>query len=181
MRVLIVALFMSTFSLCVTAEESEHNYKAKIGDWEYTYRHRESRWHVEAGNKIGPVEVMYRYADIDGTIENRIKFTTEFYSIKDLSVEGRIEYRDFDNKESHWRYRFITEYTPQLFGNFYLYAKWQPRWSMKDAGTKSDSRDQLGITYKGSNWKVTPFIERNSTEGYNLKQVVYGTHFEARF
>ena len=149
MRVLIVALFMSAFSLCVTAEESEHNYKAKIGDWEYTYRHREGRWHVEAGNKI--------------------------------SVEGRIEYRDFDNKESHWRYRFITEYTPHLFGNFYLYAKWQPRWSMKDAGVKFDSRDQLGITYKGSNWKVTPFIERNSTEGYNLKQVVYGTHFEAKF
>ena len=30
---------------------------------------------VEVGNKIGAIEVMYRYADLRDTRENRIKFT----------------------------------------------------------------------------------------------------------
>lgn len=182
MKHTIVALLASAFFFCAPAfaEESEHNYKLKKDDWGFTYRHREGGWHVEVGNKIGPVEVMYRYADLVTTKENRIKFTSEFFSYKDLTIEGRIEYRGFDNKESHWRYRFITEYTPRLYKNFYLYAKWQPRWSFKDAGTKFDARDQLGITYKGRNWKITPFIERNGTDGYDYKQTVYGTHFEMK-
>ena len=123
---------------------------------------------------------MYRYADQRSSIENRIKFTWAFLELDDLTVEGRMEFRGFNNKESHWRYRFITEYTPHLFGDFYLYAKWQPRWALKDAGVKFDSRDQLGITYKKNNWKITPFIERNGTEGYGYKQTVYGTHFEIK-
>ena len=61
-----------------------------------------------------------------------------------------------------------------------MYAKWQPRWSFKDAGTRFDARDQLGITYKGEGWKITPFVERNSTEGYNMKQTVSGIHWEAK-
>ena len=77
-------------------------------------------------------------------------------------------------------YRFIGEYTPHLYGPFYLYAKWQPRWSFKDSGTKFDARDQLGITYKQRNWKVTPFIERKAVEGYEYRQTVYGTHFEVK-
>ena len=177
---IITTLLASVFSVCAMAEESEHNYKAKIDDWEYTYRHREGRWHVEAVNKIGPVEVMYRYADQRSSIENRIKFTWAFLELDDLTVEGRMEYRHFDNKESHWRYRFITEYTPRIYKNFHLYVKWQPRWALKDAGAKFDSRDQLGITYKKDNWKITPFIERNGTEGYGFKQTVYGTHFEIK-
>ena len=52
--------------------------------------------------------------------------------------------------------------------------------ALKDAGAKFDSRDQLGITYKKDNWKITPFIERNGTEGYGFKQTVYGTHFEIK-
>ena len=90
-RTLILALILSAFSLGAVAEESEHNYKAKVDDWEYTYRHREGRWHVEAGNKIGPVEVMYRYADQRSSIENRIKFTWAFLELDDLTVEGRME------------------------------------------------------------------------------------------
>ena len=175
-----LALGISFTPTVFASEEQEYNYKLKQDDWEYTFRTREDKWHVEVGNSVGPVEVMYRYADLDGTIENRIKFTTEFYSYKDLSFEGRIEYRHFDNKESHWRYRFITEYTHHLTGNLYLYAKWQPRWSFKDAGKKFDARDQLGITYKGDGWKITPFIERKSTEDYDRKMTVTGIHWEAK-
>ena len=180
MRVIIFLFGLLVFYNPATASESEHNYKVKIDDWEYTYRHREGRWHAEVGNKIGPVEVMYRYADQSSSIENRVKFTWAFLELDDLTVEGRMEYRHFDNKESHWRYRFITEYTPHLYKNFYLYVKWQPRWSLKDAGTKFDARDQLGITYKKNNWKITPFIERNGTEGYGYKQTVTGIHWEAK-
>ena len=106
--IIMLALGISFTSSVFASEEQEYNYKLKQDDWEYTFRTREDKWHVEVGNSVGPVEVMYRYADLDGTIENRIKFTTEFYSYKDLTFEGRIEYRNFDNKESHCRYLFIT-------------------------------------------------------------------------
>jgi len=179
MRYLFLALVLA-MPHAVIASDQEYNYKIKKNDWEYTFRHREGGKHIEVGNKIGPIEVMYRYADLVSTQENRIKFTGEFFSYKDLTIEGRIEYRHFNNKESHWRYRFITEFTPHLHGPFYLYAKWQPRWSFKDSGTKFDARDQLGITYKQQNWKVTPFIERKATEGYNYRITVTGIHWEAK-
>ena len=177
----IIAFVVYVFPMLVLAAPSEHNYKAKQDDWEYTYRHREGAWHVEIGNKIGPVEVMYRYADLRNTRENRIKFTHELFSYKDLLLEHRMEFRSFDKKENHWRYRFILEYTPHLYGPWYLYAKLQPRWAFKDGGTKFDARDQLGITYKHKNWKVTPFIERKGMEGYEKKMTVLGTHFEVKF
>jgi len=176
----ILVLFSISSLSWAQTDEQEYNYKIKNDDWEYTFRTREDRWHVEVGKKLWNTEVMYRYADQDGTIENRIKFTTELFSYKDLVLEGRMEYRHFDNKESHWRYRFIAEYTPHLIGNWYLYAKLQPRWSLKDAGVSFDARDQLGITYKYHDWKITPFIERNSGKGYGMKQTVSGIHWEAR-
>ena len=179
LSLIIITLVATFFPMLLLADE-EYNYKLKKNDWEYTFRHREGGKHIEIGNKIGPIEVMYRYADLVNTQENRIKFTGEFFSYKDLVFEGRMEYRHFNNKESHWRYRFIAEYTPHLYGPFYLYAKWQPRWSFKDSGTKFDARDQLGITYKEANWKVTPFIERKSTEGYARKMTVTGIHWEAK-
>tara|TARA_B100000497_G_scaffold37783_1_gene44351 strand:+ start:3855 stop:4400 length:546 start_codon:yes stop_codon:yes gene_type:complete len=178
MKYLTPLLFLVLSFPVLGSDQQEYNYKAKHDGWEYTFRHREGGWHAEIGNKIGPVEVMYRYADLVTTRENRIKFTTEFYSYEDLTIEGRIEYRHFDNKESHWRYRFITEYTPHLYGPLHLYVKWQPRWSFKDDGTKFDARDQLGITYKQKTWKITPFIERKSTEGYDRKMTVTGVHAE---
>jgi hypothetical protein len=152
MRYLFLALVLA-MPTAVIASDQEYNYKIKKNDWEYTFRHREGGKHIEVGNKIGPIEVMYRYADLVSTQENRIKFTGEFFSYKDLTIEGRIEYRHFNNKESHWRYRFITEFTPHLHG---------------------------GITYKQQNWKVTPFIERKATEGYNYRITVTGIHWEAK-
>jgi hypothetical protein len=176
----IIGIVAYVFPMLAQGEPSEHNYKVKQDTWEYTYRHREGSWHMEIGNKVGPIEVMYRYAKLRNTRENRIKFTGEFFSYKDLTIEGRIEYRDFDKLESHWRWRFITEFTPHLAGPFYLYAKWQPRWSFRDSGVRFDARDQLGITYKERNWKITPFVERKSMEHYHRKQTVYGTHFEIK-
>ena len=179
MKALVAILMLSLCTVAVAAP-SEHNYKLKKGDWEYTYRHREGGWHVEIGNKIGPVEVMYRRADLVTSKEDRIKFTHELFSWKDFTLEHRMEFRSFDVKEDHWRYRFILEYTPHLYGDFYLYAKLQPRWSFKDEGVKFDARDQLGITYKGKNWKITPFVERKGMEGWNKKMTVIGTHFEMK-
>ena len=180
MRGLVAILILSLCGV-VACAPSEHNYKAKQDDWEYTYRHREGVFGtLRSVIRLGPIEVMYRYADLRDTRENRIKFTGEFFSYKDLTVEGRMEFRSFDKKEDHWRYRFIFEYTPHLYGNWYLYAKLQPRWAFKDAETKFDSRDQLGITYKQGNWKITPFIERKGTEGWDKKMTVLGTHFEIK-
>jgi hypothetical protein len=175
---LIIGCVAYIFPMLAQSEPSEHNYKVKQDDWEYTYRHREGGWHVEIGNKIGPVEVMYRYADLRNTRENRIKFTHELFSHNDFVLEHRIEYRSFDKIEDHWRYRLILEYTPHLYGPFYLYAKLQPRWAFKDSEVKMDHRDQLGITYKNDNWKITPFVERYAIEGFDQKTTVYGTHFE---
>ena len=76
MRGLVAILMLSLCGVAVAAP-SEHNYKVKQDDWEYTYRHREGARHVEVGNKIGPIEVMYRHADLRDTRENRIKFTGE--------------------------------------------------------------------------------------------------------
>jgi len=177
MKALIGIIMLSLCTVAV-AEPSEHNYKIKQGDWEYTYRHREGAWHTEIGTKVGPVEVMYRYADLRSTRENRIKFTHELFTYHDLTVEHRIEYRSFDKKEDHWRYRFIFEYTPHLYGPIHLYAKVQPRWAFKNGRTVVDHRDQLGLTWKGENWKITPFVERYALDGFEYRQTVYGTHFE---
>jgi hypothetical protein len=140
----IIAAVAYIFPMLAMAEPSEHNYKIKQDDWEYTYRHREGAWHTEIGTKVG----------------------------------HRIEYRSFDNKEDHWRYRFIFEYTPHLYGPIHLYAKVQPRWAFKDGRTVVDHRDQLGLTWKGENWKITPFVERYALDGFEYRRTVYGTHFE---
>ena len=150
MRGLVGILMLSLCGVAVAAP-SEHNYKAKQDDWEYTYRHREGAWHVEVGNKIGPIEVMYRYADLRDTRENRIKFTGEFFSYKDLTVEGRMEFRSFDKKEDHWRYRFIFEYTPHLYGNWYLYAKLQPRWAFQ---RRKLNRKWRNLTTSRTSWML---------------------------
>ena len=177
MKAIIIALILSAISLSVSAEETEHNYKIKANDWTYTFRHREGTWHTELGNSVGPVQVMYRYADLDGTIENRIKFTQELYQYKNFKLGHRIEYRYFNNIESHWRYRFIIEAKKQIFNNVYLWTKIQPRWAFKHA-TEFDARDQLGLQINYGNIKITPFVERGATEDYRYKNILYGTYFE---
>jgi hypothetical protein len=177
----IIAVVATIFPMLVMSAPSEHNYKAKQDNWEYTYRHREGAWHTEIGRKVGPIEVMYRYADLRSTRENRIKFTHELFTYNDLTVEHRIEYRSFDKKENHWRYRFIFEYTPHLYGPVHLYVKVQPRWAFKNGKTVADHRDQLGLTWKQGSWKMTPFVERYALEGFEKKRTVIGTHFEIKF
>jgi hypothetical protein len=181
---IIITLVATLFPMLVLSAPSEHNYKIMQGDWMYMIRHREGMYGGEIGKMVmvkgQPVEIEYRYADLISTRENRIKFTTPLFEYNDLLVEGRIEYRSFDKKEDHWRYRFIVEYTPHIYGPFYLFAKLQPRWAFKDQGTVFDARDQLGITYKHQNWKITPFIERKGMEGYDKQMTVIGTHFEIK-
>ena len=174
----LLAFILLVPSLLFASDEQELNYKIKNGDWLYTYRDREDTYHFEVGKKFGINEVVYRYADLNGTIENRIKFTTTLYTYHDFQLKARTEYRHFDNKESHWRWRTIVSYNPHLYGNFYLFANWVPRWSIKDEGISFDARDQIGITYKSKDWSATPFIERNAGEGYHLNQVVSGIHWE---
>jgi hypothetical protein len=177
MKALVAILMLSLCTMAV-AEPSEHNYKVKEGDWQYTYRHREGTWHAEIGRNVGPINVMYRYADLGVTRENRIKFTHQLWQYGDFKVKHRIEYRTFDKKEDHWRYRFIFEYKPHIYGPLYGYVKVQPRWAFKDGRTVVDHRDQLGLTWKQGNWKITPFVERYALDGFEYRRTVYGTHFE---
>ena len=174
----IIGIVAYIFPMLAMSNPSEHNYKINRSDWQYTYIHREGTWHTEIGRNIGPVNVMYRHAKLNNTRENRIKFTHELFSYEDFSVEHRIEYRSFDEKESHWRYRFIFEYTPHLYGPIHLYVKVQPRWAFKDGRTVKDHRDQLGLTWKEKDWKITPFVERYALDGFEYRRTVYGTHFE---
>ncbi|MEK9805521.1 MAG: hypothetical protein VW551_04415 [Euryarchaeota archaeon] len=178
MKAIIAVLFLSMVSIGVSAEETEHNYKFKDNDWTYTFRHREGTYHTEIGKQVGPINVMYRYADLDGTIENRIKFTHKLYQYKNIKLSHRIEYRDFDNEESHWRYRFILDVKHQVADDVYLWAKVQPRWSMKDVRTSFDTRDQIGLQFVFGDVKVSPFVERGATEDYRHNYVLYGTYFE---
>ena len=177
MTALVAALILSVISFSVSAEETEHNYKLKNNDWVYTYRHREGTYHTEIGKQVGPVQVMYRYADLDGITENRIKFTHKLFQYKNFKIGHRIEYRHFNNKESHWRYRFILEAKKEIIDNVYLWGKIQPRWSFKD-NTSFDARDQIGLQFVSGRFKITPFIERGATEDYRYKKVLYGTYFE---
>ena len=181
MRGLVAILILSLCGVAVAAP-SEHNYKAKQDDWEYTYRHRRKvLGTLRSVIRLGTIEVMYRYADLRDTRENRIKFTGEFFSYKDLTVEGRMEFRSFDKRKKITGGIGLSLSTSicTVIG-ICMSFKLQPRWAFKDAGTKFDSRDQLGITYKQGNWKITPFIERKGTEGWDKKMTVLGTHFEIK-
>jgi hypothetical protein len=184
MKYLLMGICALALSCTAFAEtQNEYNYKLKAqDDWEFTYRHREGNWHTEIGNRTNGIEWMYRYADLNGTKEHRLKFTGEIWSKQsswgDLTVEGRMEYRYFTNKESHWRWRFITEYQKHIAGPAHLWVKWQPRWAFKDDRTKFDARDQLGIKFKYPKFCITPFVERTSTEGYERKMTVTGVHAE---
>jgi len=178
-KIILLVLSIIFSSVSYAYDEQEYNYKLKHEDWIFTHRSRENTYHFEVGKKLWGTEYTYRYADLNGTIENRIKFTTDLFSHGGFTLKGRTEYRNFDNEESHWRWRFIAEYNPHLYGNLYLFTRIDPRWSFKDAGTAFDSRDQIGITYKATSWRITPFLERNSTEGYHMNQTVGGIHWEA--
>jgi hypothetical protein len=181
----IITFVAFTFPMQISAAETQQEYNFKIATqdgWEFTHRQREGNWHAEVGNKVGPIEVMYRYADLGRKTENRIKFTGEFFNVSgawgDLTVEGRMEYRHFDITESYWRWRFIAEYEKHIWGPAHLWAKWQPRVSFRDRGNVFDARDQLGIKFKVDNFRITPFIERYSVEDYDFKRTVSGVHFE---
>jgi hypothetical protein len=179
MKIVLLALMASVllWSGVSQADISEHNYKAQNGDWTYTYRHREGTWHTELGKKVKDIDVMYRFAELNGTIENRIKFTHNIYKAKFLKLDHRIEYRHFDNKESHWRYRFILSAERKISDSVSLWVKIQPRVSFKNE-TQFDSRDQFGFKFKYGKLSVSPFVERGGTEDYRYKQTVIGTHLK---
>ena len=122
MKVLVLVILASLFVCPAYAEIAEHNYKVKKDDWTYTYRHREGTWHTEVGKKVGPIAVMYRHADLIDAKENRIKFTHNIYKSKHFKLDHRIEYRHFDTKESHWRYRFILSAKRKIADNVWLWA-----------------------------------------------------------
>lgn len=115
--------------------------------------------------------------DLIDAKENRIKFTHNIYKSNHFKLDHRIEYRHFDTKESHWRYRFILSAKRKIADNVWLWAKIQPRISLKDEKV-FDARDQFGVQYRNGKLKVSPFVERGATEDYKHKQIVYGTHVE---
>ena len=174
----IIAAVAYVFPMLVMAEPSEHNFKIKQDDWNYSYRNREGTWGTEIGRNVGPVNLTYRYAKLRNTRENRIKLTHKLFAYEDLTVKHRIEYRSLETKTSHWRYRLIFQYTPHIYGPIHLYVKVQPRWAFINGRTVVDHRDQLGLTWKEDNWKFTPFVERYALDGFDYKTTVYGTHFE---
>ena len=87
-----------SFRSCILIEEQEYNYKLKQDDWEYTLPTREDKWHVEVGNSVGPVEVMHPYADLDGTIENRIN-SRRVPFIQRFNIPRKNRISSLDNKE----------------------------------------------------------------------------------
>lgn len=184
MKTAIIALLLSALSFSAWAEtptDYEYNFKQKIEDYTFTQRSREGTWHIEVGTDVKDINVMYRYADLNGTIENRAKFTHKLFAYGPISLSHRIEYRHFDNKESHWRYRFILGGKYPLGSNTEAWFKIQPRLAFKDAGTQFDSRDQLGLNFKFKNIKVGPFVERASKKDIgNVNNYVAGINFSAK-
>ena len=55
MRGLVAILMLSLCGVAVAAP-SEHNYKAKQDDWEYTYRHREGVGTLRSVIRLGPLK-----------------------------------------------------------------------------------------------------------------------------
>jgi hypothetical protein len=61
---------------------------------------------------------------------------------------------------------------------------WEYTFRHSEGGKHIEIGNKIGpieVTYKQNNWKVTPFIERKSTEGYNYRITVTGIHWEAKF
>ena len=173
---IVFALSIITLLLSVSAIGQEYNYKMAIDKTDYTFRHREGTWHIEAGIKQNNTHVMYRFADLDGIIENRIKLTQDLYKNGGFSLQTRMEYRHFDHADNYWRFRWILNYKKDI-GNAEAWIKLQPRWKLDGDTTLDDARDQAGINFKFGNVKVGPFIERYAGTNLHYDEFVYGTYF----
>lgn len=162
----------------------EHNYKLSHEDHYATYRHTNlDTWHVEYGNKVTPwLDITYRYADLNITKENRIKFTVPVWRKGNFNIKSRMEFRSFDNKEDHWRGRFIFGYKHNISDHAQAWIKLQPRLAFKDSGAKFDSRDQIGVKFHHNGWSISPFYERYSKDDIsNTPLTVFGTYFQYKF
>jgi hypothetical protein len=180
----ILTLCLTTFPMILGATEvrEEYNFKVTEDDWTVTHRQRQNTYHFELGKQVGPINIMYRYADLNKTKENRIKFTAKLFSLGDkdewgkVKVSGRVEYRHFTVGPNHWRARFITDYERTIYGPVTGWIKWQPRVSFKNGTQVFDARDQLGIKFKHNNLTIAPFYERSSVRHYDIKYYVAGAH-----
>lgn len=183
MKKLIASVLLSMVATTVTAAtEQEYNFKEKINDWTFTQRSRENTWHFEAGHSVpfiwDNLDFTFRYADLDGTVEKRYKFTQVLGHYGPVVLSGRSEFRSFDNKEDHWRYRFIIDYKHAITSNADVWIKLQPRWAFKDAGTHLDARDQAGVDFNFDNIKFGLFVERSAANSWgNHSGTVIGTNF----
>ena len=175
-------LLSATALTATAATEQEYNFKERVKDWTFTQRSRENTWHFEAGHRLyKDVDFTFRYADLDGTVEKRYKFTSPLWNYGNFALSGRMELRTFDNKEDHWRYRFIVDYKQPITNNVEAWVKLQPRWAFKDKGVQFDARDQAGVAVKLNNVKFGPFIERTAKDDWKTKSgTVVGTNFEVR-
>ena len=173
-------LFVTTNVWADNPEYNEYNYKLNYENNYTTYRHTNlDTWHVEYGHKFKYVDVTYRYADLNVTQEKRIKFTVPVWSYENFDIKARMEYRSFDNKEDHWRYRFIVGYKYNITPYAQAWIKLQPRWAFKNNQKRFDSRDQAGIKFSYMGVSVSPFWERYSEGDLNNRTLnVFGTYFE---
>jgi hypothetical protein len=179
--VLLLSL-LATSAFADNPEFYEYNNKITHENHYMTYRTTsEDSWHVEYGHKFDWLDVTYRYADLIITKEKRIKFTVPMFKygsdFGDISLKARMEYRSFDNKEDHWRYRFIAGYQYNFNDHVQAWMTLQPRWAFKDQQTKFDSRDQIGIKFSYENISISPFAERYTNgEISNHTINIFGTY-----
>jgi len=178
-----VLLGLLMFFSCDRAEAQEFNYEVSKDNLMTNIRLRENTWHTEFGMNVSPrLQVVYRYADLDGLVENRVKFTYDLLSFDGISLKPRMEYRMFDddNKDDHWRFRMIAQYDRSVMDNVNLWVKLQPRWELDNADLEIDDwRNQFGLAFDMGNMSLAPFFELHPMTGKDT-ETLFGTYFKIK-
>ena len=176
MKKILLLLALLPFQLSAQQEWSfaESNYKLSTSNAYVSLRSRDLHnnqrdyAHIELGYNPRGLEIAYRYSvDDNGSeediIENRWKFTRKLYEYGWFTLKTRMEYRDFNIKIDHWRFRWMFEYEQPIGEKLGLWAIIQPRWEVREDFNIDDWRNQFGIYLSDGPMKFGPFLERYSS------------------
>ena len=180
-----IALAALLFFSCNDVEAQEFNYGVDKDDLTTQLRVAEdSYWHAQFGMDVLPrLQVAYRYAELDGFVENRVQFTYDLLSFAGVSLMPRMEYRMFDDRDDDdgsdmWRVRMIALYDRPVLDNVNLWVKLQPRWELADATLEADDwRNQVGLSFDRDGYSIAPFFELRPRKGLDSVKM-FGTYFK---